>query len=70
MGKSSIVEFLKDLTEKGGGDRDRRKTIKGGFSLDEEYKKGEEREREKKKRQVRNVIKLHPRENKSHFQRS
>lgn len=49
MGKSSIVEFLKDLTEKGGGDRDRRKTIKGGFSLDEEYKKGEEREREKEK---------------------
>lgn len=48
MGKSSIDEFLKDLTEKGGGDRDRRKTIKGGFSL-EEYKKGEERERKKEK---------------------
>lgn len=69
MGKSSIDEFLKDLTEKGGGIVIDARRLKAGFPWTRNIKK-EKREREKKKRQVRNVIKLHPRENKSHFQRS
>lgn len=62
---SSMVEFLKDLTEKGGRiviDARRLKT-RIFLSLDE-------LEKRKRKKQVRNVIKLHPPETKSHFQRS
>lgn len=48
MGKSSIDEFLKDLTEKGGGIVIDARRLKAGFLWTRNIKK-EKREREKEK---------------------
>lgn len=48
MGKSSIVEFLKDLTEKGGGIVIDARRLKAGFPWTRDIKK-EKRERKKEK---------------------